>query len=156
MDLLRLPGELPGECQYGIVNVRGQKAVRARQPPGIKSCDIDPFCRSRFAPYWPWPPWRRPARRRRPAAGQARPAGRGVLPPSGRNAVAGCAALDREQKYATADEEKRAELLIQFKELKAKGDKLEPILFAAAEKAYAEGAQRRPASQRFLLRLLGR
>ena len=60
------------------------------------------------------------------------------------------------KKYATADEEKRAELLIQFKELKAKGDKLEPILFAAAEKAYAEAPNADQRVSDFLLRLLGR
>ena len=41
-------------------------------------------------------------------------------------------------KYRTADEEKRAEIQQQFKELIAKGEKLEPTLIEAAKNAYAE------------------
>jgi cyclophilin family peptidyl-prolyl cis-trans isomerase len=41
-------------------------------------------------------------------------------------------------KYRTADEEKRAEIQQQFKDLIAQGEKLEPTLIEAAQKAYAE------------------
>lgn len=41
-------------------------------------------------------------------------------------------------KYRTANEDQRAEILLQWKELIAKGEKLEPKVFDAAEKAYAE------------------
>jgi cyclophilin family peptidyl-prolyl cis-trans isomerase len=41
-------------------------------------------------------------------------------------------------KYPTASEEKRAEIQQQYKELIAKGEKLEPQLIEAAEKAYEE------------------
>ncbi len=40
-------------------------------------------------------------------------------------------------KYRTADEDKRAEIQQQWKELIAKGEKIEPKLIATAEKAYA-------------------
>ena len=41
-------------------------------------------------------------------------------------------------KYRAADEDKRAEIQQQWKELIAKGEKMEPKLIEAAEKAYAE------------------
>ena len=41
-------------------------------------------------------------------------------------------------KYRKATEEQRTEIQQQWKELIAKGEKLEPKLIAAAEKAYAE------------------
>jgi cyclophilin family peptidyl-prolyl cis-trans isomerase len=41
-------------------------------------------------------------------------------------------------KYRTADEEKQAEIQLQWKDLIAKGEKIEPKLIAAAEEAYAE------------------
>ncbi len=66
------------------------------------------------------------------------------------NAVLGeLAAL--QVKYRLADDEKRAEIQLQWKELMAKGEKLEPQFLEAAKKAYAEA----PNADRFLVRLLG-
>jgi cyclophilin family peptidyl-prolyl cis-trans isomerase len=59
-------------------------------------------------------------------------------------------------KYATANEEKRSELKIQYQELKAKGEKLEPVLIDAAEKAYAEAPNSDTQITDFLMALVYR
>jgi cyclophilin family peptidyl-prolyl cis-trans isomerase len=61
-----------------------------------------------------------------------------------------------QRKYATANEEKRAELQIQYKEVREKGEKLQPILFEAAEKAYAEAPNADKQITDFLMALLNR
>jgi cyclophilin family peptidyl-prolyl cis-trans isomerase len=58
-------------------------------------------------------------------------------------------------KYRTADEEKQAEIKQQWTELIAQGEKLEPKLVEAAEKAYAEAPNADPGLTKFLMRLLG-
>jgi cyclophilin family peptidyl-prolyl cis-trans isomerase len=59
-------------------------------------------------------------------------------------------------KYRSADEEKRAEIQQQWKELVAKGEKMESSLIEAAEKAYAESPNADPQITAFLINLLGR
>ena len=63
---------------------------------------------------------------------------------------------DLQVKYRTADDEQRAEIQQQWKELIAKGEKLEPKLIAAAEKAYAEAPNADKQITDFLVRLLRR
>jgi cyclophilin family peptidyl-prolyl cis-trans isomerase len=54
----------------------------------------------------------------------------------------------------TADEEKQAEIQQQWKELVAKGEKIEPRLIKAAEEAYAEAPNADPEITRLLVRQL--
>ena len=56
--------------------------------------------------------------------------------------------------YRTADEEKRGEIQQQWKELIAKGEKIEPKLLAAAEEAYAEAPTTDLALAQFLVQLI--
>lgn len=57
-------------------------------------------------------------------------------------------------KYRTADEEKRADIQQQFKDLIAKGEKLEPTLIDAAQKAYAESPNTDEEITKLLAKLL--
>ncbi len=57
-------------------------------------------------------------------------------------------------KYRTADEEKRAEILQQWKDLIAKGEAIEPKLIEAAKKAYAESPNADNEITKFLVTLL--
>jgi cyclophilin family peptidyl-prolyl cis-trans isomerase len=59
-------------------------------------------------------------------------------------------------KYRSADEEKRAEIQQQWKEMIPKGEKMESKLIEAAEKAYAEAPNADPQITAFLINLLGR
>ena len=59
-------------------------------------------------------------------------------------------------KYRAADEDKRAEIQQQWKELIAKGVPMESKLIEAAEKAYAESPNTDPEITAFLVKLLGR
>ncbi len=57
-------------------------------------------------------------------------------------------------KYRTADEDKKAEIQQQWKELIDKGDKLEPKLIEAGEKAYAESPNKDNQLTEWLVKLL--
>jgi len=57
-------------------------------------------------------------------------------------------------KYRTADEDKKAEIQQQWKELIDKGDKLEPKLIEAGEKAYAEAPNKDSQLTEWLVKLL--
>ena len=59
-------------------------------------------------------------------------------------------------KYRAANEDKRAEIQQQWKELIAKGEKMEPKLIEAAQKAYAESPNTDPEITVFLVKLLAR
>jgi cyclophilin family peptidyl-prolyl cis-trans isomerase len=59
-------------------------------------------------------------------------------------------------KYRAADEDKRAEIQQQWKELIAKGEKMEPKLIEVAQKAYAESPNADPEITAFLVKLLAR
>jgi cyclophilin family peptidyl-prolyl cis-trans isomerase len=58
-------------------------------------------------------------------------------------------------KYRTADDEKQAEIRLQWKDLIAKGEKLEPKFIEAAEKAYAEAPNTDLHLAELLVKLLG-
>jgi cyclophilin family peptidyl-prolyl cis-trans isomerase len=57
-------------------------------------------------------------------------------------------------KYRTANEDKRAEIQQQWKELITKGLKMEPELIKAAQKAYVESPNKDPELTEFLVKLL--
>ena len=59
-------------------------------------------------------------------------------------------------KYRAANEDKRTEIQQQWKELIAKGEKMESTLIEAAEKAYAESPNSDPEITAFLAKLLAR
>ena len=59
-------------------------------------------------------------------------------------------------KYRTADEQKRTEIQLQWEDLIAKGEKIEPPLLEAAEKAYAEAPNADKQITDFLMNLLVR
>jgi cyclophilin family peptidyl-prolyl cis-trans isomerase len=59
-------------------------------------------------------------------------------------------------KYRAADEDKRAEIQQQWKELIAKGEKMESSLIEAAEKAYVESPNSDPRITAFLINVLAR
>jgi cyclophilin family peptidyl-prolyl cis-trans isomerase len=58
-------------------------------------------------------------------------------------------------KHATASEDQRSEIQLQWKELIAKGEQLEPKLIEAAERAYAEAPNAEKEITDFLAMLLG-
>jgi cyclophilin family peptidyl-prolyl cis-trans isomerase len=63
---------------------------------------------------------------------------------------------DLQTKYRSADEDKRAEIQQQWKELIAKGGKIEPKLIDAAEKAYAESPNTDQEITAYLAKLLAK
>ena len=58
-------------------------------------------------------------------------------------------------KFRTANEDKQAEIQLQWKEMVAKGEEIEPKLVEAAKKAYAEAPNKDKNIADFLVQLLG-
>jgi len=58
-------------------------------------------------------------------------------------------------KYRTADEAKRTEIQVQWNQLVAKGEQLEPKLIETAEKAYAEAPNADKQLTEFLVKMVG-